>query len=90
MKQFEIMQKKLQEEIKNINVETSVGGAVKVKMNGYKFITELKIDKEAIDPEDIEMLEDMIMTAINEASKKVDEELQQRTGKLGGGIPGLL
>ena len=63
--------KKMQEELKTRTVEASVGGgAVTVVMNGEKIIESLKLNPTAVDPEDVEMLEDLVMAAVNEASKK--------------------
>lgn len=88
MKQAQQMQAKMQEEIARINVESSVGGGmVTVRMNGQKQVLGVTIDPEA--GGDVEMLQDMVMAAFNEAAKKVDEESQQKmTGLLGGlGLP---
>ncbi len=83
---------KAQEEVKKQTVDVTVGGgAVTLTMNGDKQITALKIAKDAIDPEDPEMLEDLITTAVNEASRKADEMakkvMQQVTSGLG--LPGM-
>ena len=68
---------KIQEELKQQTVDVSVGGgAVALIMNGEKKIVSLKIAKDAIDPEDPEILEDLITTAVNEAGKKADEMVQ--------------
>ena len=83
---------KAQEEIEQSEFETSSGGgAVTVKMNGKKELTEINIKPEACDPDDIEMLQDMILTAVNDANKKVDDANSAKMGKLTGGlnIPGL-
>jgi hypothetical protein len=88
MKQAQQMQQKLQEEIAAIRLEASAGGGmVTVGMTGQKQITSVKIDPEAAS--DIEMLQDMIMAAVNEAARKVDEESQKKmSGMLGGlGLP---
>ena len=86
MKKVQKMQadmKKMQEELKTRTVEASVGGgAVTVVMNGEKIIESLKLNPTAVDPEDVEMLEDLVMAAVNEASKKVDDLLAQEMGKL--------
>jgi DNA-binding YbaB/EbfC family protein len=86
------MQKKLQEEIAQIRVEASAGGGmVSVKMDGKKNVTAVKIDPEVAG--DVEMLQDMMMAAFNEAAKKVDDEAQQKMGGVLGGLglpPGLL
>jgi nucleoid-associated protein EbfC len=88
MKQAEQMQKKMQEEIALIRVEASAGGGmVTVKMDGKKNVTAVKIDPEVAG--DVEMLQDMVMAAFNEAAKKVDDESQEKDGRLAGrlGLP---
>lgn len=84
---------KMQEELKTRTVETSAGGgAVKVVVTGEKQIKSIKIDPAAVDPEDTEMLEDLITAAVNEALKKVDDMMAQEMGKLTGGMnlpPGM-
>jgi len=78
---------KMQEELKKRTMEVSAGGGVvKVVINGDKQILSLKIDPAAVDPEDIEMLEDLVTAAINEAIKKVDDMMAQEMGKLTGGL----
>jgi len=95
MKQVKKMQKqmeKAQEELKNKTVEASAGGGmVTVIANGQKEIIDIKIKEEVVDPDDIEMLQDLILTAINDALKQVDEMVSQDLGKFTGGlnIPGL-
>lgn len=85
-KMQEELQKK-QEELKKQTVDVSVGGgAVSLIMNGEKQITALKIAKDAIDPEDPEMLEDLITTAVNEAGKKADEMVQKSMSQVTGGL----
>ena len=85
---------KLQEELKGRTMETSVGGgAVTVVVSGEKQIQSVKINPSAVDPEDVEMLEDLIVAAVNEALKKVDDMMSQEMGKLTGGLnlpPGML
>jgi DNA-binding YbaB/EbfC family protein len=92
MKQAQQMQQRMQEEIAQIRVESSVGGGmVTVKMNGQKQVLGVTIDPEA--GGDVEMLQDMVMAAFNEAAKKVDEEAQQKMSGMLGGLglpPGLL
>ncbi|MDD5603510.1 MAG: YbaB/EbfC family nucleoid-associated protein [Eubacteriales bacterium] len=96
MKQAQKMQKdmqKLQEEMEQKTVEAVVGGgAVTVRASGKKEITEIIIKPEAVDPDDVEMLQDLIMAAVNEALRKADEmatgEMSKITGGLGG-MPGL-
>lgn len=88
MKQAQVMQAKLQEEIAAIRVEaTAGGGMVTVGMNGQKNVTSVKIDPEVAG--DVEMLQDLVMAACNEAVKKVEEESQKKmSGMLGGlGLP---
>lgn len=85
---------KMQEELKKRHLEaTAGGGAVKVVISGEKQLQSIKIDPSAVDPEDVEMLEDLILAAVNEAIKKVDDMMSQEMGKLTGGLnlpPGLL
>lgn len=84
---------KLQEELKDRVLETTAGGgAIKLEVNGNKEILSLKIDKSAVDPEDVEMLEDLILTAINDALKQVDEVAEKEMSKVTGGMkmPGML
>lgn len=68
---------------------TSGGGAVTVKISGKKEVTAVKINPEVVDPEDVEMLEDLIMAATNEALRKLEEESAQNMGALAGGLSGL-
>jgi nucleoid-associated protein EbfC len=86
--QYESLQKKMQETV----VEASSGGGtVTAKMDGRKQVLSLKIDPEAVKSGDVEMLQDLILAAINEASRKVDAQMQSSVGgMLGGlGIPGI-
>lgn len=91
MKQAQQMQQKMQEEVAQIRVEASSGGGmVTVRMDGQKNVLGVKIDPEVAG--DVEMLQDMVMAAVNEAAKKVDEETRQKMGGLLGGMglpPGL-
>ena len=92
MKQAQQMQQRLQEEVAQIRVEaTAGGGMITVKMDGHKNVTAVKIDPEVAG--DVEMLQDMMMAAFNEAAKKVDQEAQGKMGGMLGGMglpPGLL
>ncbi|MBR4110215.1 MAG: YbaB/EbfC family nucleoid-associated protein [Clostridia bacterium] len=84
---------KTQEEIEAKEFETtSGGGAVTVTMNGKKLLKAIKIKPEVVDPDDVEMLEDLILTAITEATKKADElvEAEMRRYNVPGGLNGLL
>ena len=91
MKQAQKMQEQLQQQIAAIRVEASTGGGmVTVKMDGQKHVLEVKIEPEAAG--DIEMLQDMVLAAFNEAAKKVDDEAQAKMGGMLGGLglpPGL-
>ncbi|WP_455054973.1 YbaB/EbfC family nucleoid-associated protein [Merdimonas faecis] len=73
--------------------ENYEGGAVEVTMSGTKKITKVKLDEEVVDPDDVEMLEDLIVAAVNEVLEKVDEAsaaaMSKFTGGMGGGMPGL-
>ncbi|OFW09566.1 MAG: nucleoid-associated protein, YbaB/EbfC family [Acidobacteria bacterium RIFCSPLOWO2_02_FULL_67_36] len=92
MKQAQQMQDKLQKQMAEMRVEaTSGGGMVTVVMNGSKQIQSLKIDPEAVSKEDVEMLQDLILAAINDAHRKVDEAMsQQMSGMMGGlKMPGM-
>ncbi len=84
---------KVQEELKARTLEVSTGGgAVKVVVNGEKKILSIKIAPSAVDPEDVEMLEDLVAAAVNEAMSKVDDMMSQEMGKLTGGLnlpPGM-
>jgi DNA-binding YbaB/EbfC family protein len=94
MKQVKKMQEqmmKAQEELANKTVEGSAGGVVTVTANGQKKIVSIAIKPEAVDPEDVEMLQDLVLTAVNDALSKADELANKDMGKLTGGlnIPGL-
>jgi DNA-binding YbaB/EbfC family protein len=92
MKQAQALQEKFQQQLEALEVEASSGGGmVTVKMSGNKVVTGVTIDREVVDPEDVEMLQDLIVAAVNEAARKVDEEAQSQLGSMAGGmkIPGL-
>jgi hypothetical protein len=92
MKQAQQMQDRLQKQMNELRVEaTAGGGMVTVVMNGAKQIQSLKIDPEAVSKEDVEMLQDLIMAAINDAQRKADDEIQKQMGGMMGGlkIPGM-
>ena len=85
MKQAQQMQEKMQREMEEMTVEASAGGGVvSVQMQGTKELVALKIDPEAVKEGDVEMLQDLIVAAVNEAGRKVDEAMK---GKLGGMLP---
>ena len=88
MKQFQQMQERLQQEIAAISVEaTAGGGMVKVEMDGMKALRSVAIDPEVVSKDDVAMLQDLIVAAVNEASRKVDAEIQEKTAALTGGLP---
>lgn len=95
LKQMQAMQREMEEaqdKLGEKEVEaTAGGGAVSAKVNGNKELVSLKLDKDVIDPEDSEMLEDLIIAAVNEAMRQVDEMVNDEMGKITGGfgIPGL-
>lgn len=91
MKQAEEMQERMRRELEDLVVEASVGGGmVTVKMSGHKQVVGVEIDPEILDPDDPALVEDLVLAAVNEAGRKVDESLQERLGALaGGGIPGM-
>ena len=95
MKQAQKLQKQMEEsqkELENSEFEASTGGgAVSVKVNGKKEVLSVNIKEEVVDSDDVEMLEDLILSAVNEALRKADEETANKMGKLTGGmnIPGL-
>ena len=92
MKEAKKMQadmQKTQEELATKEFEASAGGgAINVKVTGEKVIKEIKINKDVVDPDDVEMLEDLILTCVNEALRKVDSAQNQEFGKFN--IPGLM
>jgi|SRR6056297_477348 len=95
MKQAQQMQakmQKMQKEMEDRTIEaTAGGGVVEVVVNGKQELVDLKIDPEAVDPEDVEMLEDLILAAVNEGMRKMQEEVNSEMSKLTGGmnIPGM-
>jgi len=92
MKQVQQMQEQLQKQLDDLVVEASAGGGmVTVKMNGQKQLVSVRIEPEVFASEDAEMLQDLVMAAVNEATRKVDEQLTSRVGSLATGLnlPGL-
>jgi nucleoid-associated protein EbfC len=92
MKQAQQMQEQMQQQMSSIRVEgTAGGGMVKAEMSGNKELLSITIDKEAVDPDDVEMLQDLVKAAVNEAARLVDEEMQSSLGSMTGGmkIPGF-
>ena len=90
MKQAQKMQKKMEEAqaaLAEQTVETtSGGGAVKIVITGKRVIQSIKINPEVVDPEDVEMLEDLILSAVNEAVRQADEMANNEMGKITGGV----
>jgi DNA-binding YbaB/EbfC family protein len=90
MKQAQQMQEKLQRELAETVVDAKVGGGVvEVKMNGQKQLLAIKLDPEVLDPEDPEILQDLLIAAFNEAGRKVDEHMSSKLGGMAPGLPGL-
>lgn len=92
LKQVQQFQEQLQKQLDELMVDaTAGGGMVSVKMNGQKHLHEVRIDPEVFALQDLEMLQDLILVAVNEAARKVDEQLSSQMGNLTGGldIPGL-
>lgn len=88
MKQAQKMQEKLESQMGDLRIEaTSGGGMVRVGMDGKKQLLSIAIEPESVDPDDLEMLQDLILAAVNEAGRKVDEALSDQ---LGGVTQGLL
>jgi DNA-binding YbaB/EbfC family protein len=85
--QAEVLQKKMEQTV----VETSSGGGtVNVKMDGRKQVLSIRIDPEAVKAGDVEMLQDLVLAAVNEAGRKVDETMKSSLGGMLGGLGGLL
>jgi DNA-binding YbaB/EbfC family protein len=92
MKQAQEMQERLQQEMSQLSVQaTAGGGMVTVTVNGHKHLQRIAIDPEVVSKDDVSMLQDLIVAAVNDAHRKVDDAMKQRMGgMLGGlGLPGL-
>jgi hypothetical protein len=92
MKDLQKMQSKLQDEIETLELEASSGGGVVIaRMNGKKELVGLTLTPDAVTPDDLGMMQDLIVAAVNEAGRRIDEEIQRKTQGLAGGmkIPGL-
>ena len=93
MQQAQKMQRQMEkkrQELESKEFEfSSNGGAIKIKMLGSKEMTSLEIDEDLIDPSEKDMLQDMLMIAINEAINKIDEEANAIMGSVAGGLPGM-
>ena len=92
MKQAQKMQRQMEDATKELEEKemtaTAGGGVVEITVSGKREVTKVKIDPEAVDPDDVEMLEDLIMAATNEAMRKIDEYSQNTMGKITGGLGG--
>jgi nucleoid-associated protein EbfC len=89
--QFRQVQEKLEKQIDGIIVEASAGGGmVAVKMNGQKQLTEVRIEPDTFKSKDQEMLQELILAAVNEATRRVDEELSKQVKDLTGGLPAMM
>ncbi len=90
LQQAEEMQNKMQRELADSIVEASAGGGmVTVKMNGHRHLIEVKIDPEAVDPEDMGLIEDLVIAAVNDAAHKIEEHLRGRLGNIAATMPTL-
>ena len=92
MKQAQQLQERMQQEMSTLRVEGAAGGGmVSVVVNGHKHLQKLTIDPEAVSKDEVEMLQDLIVAAVNDALRKVDEELKNKVGGIMGGLglPGL-
>jgi nucleoid-associated protein EbfC len=90
LSQFRQVQEKLEKQIGEISVEASSGGGmVTVKMNGQKQLTEVRIEPDVFKSKDQEMLQELMLAAVNEATRRVDDELSKQVKDLTGGLPGL-
>jgi DNA-binding YbaB/EbfC family protein len=91
MKQAQQIQEKLkktQESLADVEVEaTSGGGVVRVVVNGHKKLLSLEINKEVVDPEEVEMLQDLIISAVNSSMEKAGDMINEEIGKVTGGLP---
>jgi len=90
LSQFRQVQERLEKQLDEIAVEASAGGGmVTVKMNGQKQLTEVRVEPEVFKGKDQEMLQELILAAVNEATRRVDEELSKQVKDLTGGLPGI-
>jgi hypothetical protein len=92
MQQAQQMQERLQKQMGDMRIEASAGGGmVTVVVNGHKHLHQLKLDPEVVSKDDVEMLQDLILAAINDANRKAEEQLSKQMSGLMGGmkIPGL-
>jgi DNA-binding YbaB/EbfC family protein len=89
--QFRQVQERLEKQIDGLSVEASAGGGmVSVKMNGQKQLTEVRIEPDVFKSKDQEMVQELILGAVNEAARRVDEELSKHLKDVAGGVPGIM
>jgi nucleoid-associated protein EbfC len=92
MKQLQQAQERMQQEIAALRIESTAGGGmVSVTMDGQKNVVSLTIDPQVVNKDDVEMLQDLVLAAVNDAARKIDQAIQEKVGALTGGmkIPGL-
>jgi DNA-binding YbaB/EbfC family protein len=93
MKDLQKMQTKMQQDLQNLEVEGSAGGGVvTARMNGKKELLEIKLSPDAVTPDEIDLMEDLLVAAVNEAGRKVDEEVERMTQGMTAGLkmpPGM-
>ena len=90
LSQFRQIQENLQKQVETVNVEASAGGGmVVVKMNGQKQLTEVRIDPETFAGKDAELLQDLVRAAVNDACRRVDDELASQMKGMASGLPGI-
>jgi nucleoid-associated protein EbfC len=91
LSQFRQVQEKLEKQLDELSVEASAGGGmVAVKMNGQKQLLEVRIEPDVFKSKDQEMLQELIQAAVNEATRRVDEELSRHVKDITGGLPGVM
>jgi DNA-binding YbaB/EbfC family protein len=89
MQQAQAMQARMEQELSEMKVEASSGGGmVKIEMSGKKEVLSVAIDKAAVDPNDVETLQDLVLAALRDASRRVDEAVQKKTASMLGGMMG--
>ena len=91
LSQFRQVQETLEKKMDGLVVEASAGGGmVTVKMNGQKQLTEVRIEPETFKSKDQEMLQELVLAAVNEATRRIDDELSKQVKDLAGGVPGIM
>src|SRR5580700_7374204 len=91
LSQFRQVQENIEKQMDGLVVEASAGGGmVSVKMNGQKQLTEVRIEPEIFKTKDQEMLQELVLAAVNEAARRVDEELSKQVKDITGGLPGIM